>query len=83
MGWPPGHVFMAKSGKKDKDSDVFVWFWNAPNASPLTSAIGWMITAVSALFGAPFWFDTLQNLIRLKGSGPSPAEKNNKAAASS
>jgi hypothetical protein len=48
--------------------------------SPL---IGWIITAFAALFGAPFWFDTLQSLIRLKGAGPSPAEKKDKTAASS
>jgi hypothetical protein len=36
---------------------------------------GWIITAFAALFGAPFWFDSLQQLIRLKGSGPSPKEK--------
>lgn len=37
--------------------------------------LGWLITASSALFGAPFWFDLLQTVIRLKGSGPSPVEK--------
>ncbi|HUN56627.1 MAG TPA: hypothetical protein VMU41_00810 [Candidatus Binataceae bacterium] len=43
---------------------------------------GWLITAVAALFGAPFWFDALQQIVRLKGSGPSPAEKADKTAAS-
>jgi hypothetical protein len=37
--------------------------------------LGWLITAVATLFGAPFWFDALQQVVRLKGSGPSPAEK--------
>jgi hypothetical protein len=37
--------------------------------------LGWVITALATLFGAPFWFDTLQQIIRLKGSGPSPVEK--------
>jgi len=44
-------------------------------ATIFTSLLGWIITAAAALFGAPFWFDTLQSIIRLKGSGPSPAEK--------
>lgn len=35
---------------------------------------GWMITASSTLFGAPFWFDTLQKLARIRSSGPSPRE---------
>jgi hypothetical protein len=37
--------------------------------------VGWVITAFSTLFGAPFWFDLLQTVVRLKGSGPSPEEK--------
>jgi hypothetical protein len=43
--------------------------------------LGWLITAVATLFGAPFWFDTLQQIIRLKGTGPSPEEKTYKSAA--
>src|SRR5260370_15194690 len=33
---------------------------------------GWMITASSALFGAPFWFDLLQKLIQVRGTGKKP-----------
>jgi hypothetical protein len=40
-----------------------------------TAGIGWLLAAVSTLFGAPFWFDSLQMIVRLKGSGPSPREK--------
>jgi len=43
--------------------------------------LGWLITAFAILFGAPFWFDALQQIIRLKGSGPSPAEKGSGAGA--
>ena len=42
---------------------------------------GWLIVALAALFGAPFWFDMLQQFVRLKGSGPSPAEKQSGAGA--
>jgi len=34
--------------------------------------VGWLITASSALFGAPFWFDLLQRLIQLRGTGAKP-----------
>jgi len=51
------------------------WYWFA-------MLFGWLITAVAALFGAPFWFDTLQSIVRLKGAGPSPAEKVEGRAAS-
>lgn len=44
--------------------------------------IGWLITAFAALFGAPFWFDLLQRVIRLKAAGPSPTEKATDSAAS-
>ena len=43
--------------------------------------LGWLITAVAALFGAPFWFDLLQRVIRLKAAGPSPKEKASDTAA--
>lgn len=35
---------------------------------------GWIISASATLFGAPFWFDTLQRLARIRSSGPSPRE---------
>ncbi len=30
---------------------------------------GWIITALATLFGAPFWFDTLQKFVQLRGAG--------------
>jgi hypothetical protein len=37
--------------------------------------VGWLATACSALFGAPFWFGLLQRLVNLRGTGPKPADK--------
>ena len=48
----------------------------------LLAVVGWLITAIATLFGAPFWFDTLQAVVRLKGTGPSPMDKRSKRAAS-
>jgi hypothetical protein len=31
--------------------------------------IGWLISAVATLFGAPFWFDALQKFVQLRGAG--------------
>jgi hypothetical protein len=47
----------------------------------VTAILGWLITAGATVFGAPFWYDTLQQFVRLKGAGPSPAEKNNNKGA--
>ena len=41
----------------------------------VTMLLGWLIAALSSLFGAPFWFDTLQRFVRLNGTGPQPAQK--------
>ncbi len=69
VGWAHG-VFLDKNGA-----------WISGGAFWL-AFLGWLITASSALFGAPFWFDLLQTVIRLKGSGPSPVEKVNGKGAS-
>lgn len=34
--------------------------------------VGWLVTALATLFGAPFWFDALKGLTRLRGTGPEP-----------
>ncbi len=37
-------------------------------------AAGWLITAATTLFGAPFWFDLLQRAVQLRGTGARPQE---------
>ena len=44
------------------------WAWPA-------MALGWLLTAIATLFGAPFWFDTLQRFVQLRGTGTAPDEK--------
>jgi hypothetical protein len=39
---------------------------------------GWLITACSSIFGAPFWFDLLQRLTQLRGTGRKPDTANEK-----
>jgi hypothetical protein len=33
---------------------------------------GWLISATATIYGAPFWFDMLQKITRLAGTGPAP-----------
>lgn len=33
---------------------------------------GWVITASTALFGAPFWFDLMQRVVRMRATGDKP-----------
>jgi hypothetical protein len=46
---------------------------NTP-AQVATMILGLIITASSALFGAPFWFDLLQHLVQLRGTGVKPSK---------
>jgi len=78
VGWAPGHFLDIQDEKGNWNP-----LWEAPFSVLYRPLLGWFITAVAALFGAPFWFDALQSIVRLKGAGPSPAEKADNRAASS
>ncbi|OON59131.1 hypothetical protein B0920_24750 [Massilia sp. KIM] len=43
------------------------------NADFALQVAGWLVTACTTLFGAPFWFDLLQRAINLRGTGAKPA----------
>jgi hypothetical protein len=52
--------------------------WSGPPESVsavLKGIPGWLATASSVLFGAPFWFDLLQRLVNLRGTGHKPETK--------
>lgn len=42
------------------------------DAAFLLQAAGWLLSAATALFGAPFWFDLLQRTMQLRGTGSKP-----------
>ncbi|MGN6339432.1 MAG: hypothetical protein ACTHML_00570 [Ginsengibacter sp.] len=53
-----------KSARKGK------YFVYAPNQSgDWETFIGWLFTAFAVTLGAPFWFDLLSKLIKIRGSG--------------
>jgi len=53
--------------------------WDPLPASIPLAAAGWLVTASSALFGAPFWFDLLQRFVNLRGAGRKPQGDGSKA----
>jgi hypothetical protein len=69
-------------------SQSFPFGWQLAPAMPQTGidqsyiaavflmVLGWLITASSTFFGAPFWFDQLQRIARIRSTGPSPREAN-------
>lgn len=42
------------------------------NSAFALQAAGWIVTAATTLFGAPFWFDLLQRAVQLRGTGARP-----------
>lgn len=40
-----------------------------------TSVLGWLITALAVSLGAPFWFDLLNKIVRLRSTGPREPNK--------
>ncbi|MCO6427179.1 hypothetical protein [Nitrosomonas communis] len=67
IGWQNQKFCTAETGC----SSLFE-FYHYDLAGLLLVIFGWLITASAALFGAPFWFDLLQHLTRLRGTGPRP-----------
>jgi hypothetical protein len=51
------------------------------NAAFLLQVAGWLVTAATTLFGAPFWFDILQRAVQMRGTGSKPEEATKAAPA--
>jgi hypothetical protein len=60
IGWPNGVPFIQSA-----------FDWKTFDGSLLA---GWLLTAVGASFGAPFWFDLLGRFVKLRSGGPRPDE---------
>ena len=77
IGWPSGHLFDISDGHGDP-----IYVWTSQTFRPVPGRVAHH--RYSPLCSArPFWFDALQSIVRLKGAGPSPADKADKRAASS
>ena len=59
IGWPEGFPFTTSFNPRSFD-------W--------TLIAGWLLTAIGASFGAPFWFDLLGRITTLRSNGPKPDE---------
>jgi uncharacterized protein YktB (UPF0637 family) len=50
----------------------FGWESKSTSESFLTTALGLLLTMMAGFVGAPFWFDVLNKLVNLRGSGIKP-----------
>jgi hypothetical protein len=74
----PANVSGAGTTQVLIDLKVLPIGWDAPpvwDPTLIRRVFGWLITASSALFGAPFWFDTLQKITNLRGAGAKTASE--------
>lgn len=46
-------------------------------AAAFSHSIGWLFTVLAICLGAPFWFDLLNKVANLRGTGPKPATSDN------
>lgn len=60
----------------DRDNRL-VWSWSVENLCDILTfhLLGWLLTALAATLGAPFWFDTLNRFISIRSSGKAPEEE--------
>lgn len=79
IGWKPN----CPDGKQDCCEILRPHGVNLTWSSFLMVAVGWLLTALAGSLGAPFWFDLLSKLIKVRGSGPNPNEAAKTAPGSS
>ncbi len=76
LGWTdgPGDSFRQWPGWLAKNTDTTAWaamWW--PTAR--YHFLGWVLTALAASLGAPFWFDMLNKIITVRSTGKVPEEQ--------
>lgn len=85
-GWPP--VF-SRCGHEPGSDDGHACSETGSRLPPLVDyamrwaivPTGWLLTAVSAMLGAAFWFDLLNKLVKLRNSGIKPEQSATAAVA--
>ena len=76
MGW--GSPLITQQFKESPtDWPYVIPIWNFT-----VMVFGWLVTAVAVTLGAPFWFDTLSKLVKLRGAGARADTETQKQGAS-
>lgn len=70
----PGLLADCKPVKGSKDKWVEPLLCVGTSGVTGYNLLGWLFTAAASVFGAPFWFDMLGKLVRLRGAGPKPED---------
>lgn len=73
IGWPE------RDFAKTNDQSPIVYWWSTVTDAAPDRALGWLLTALAASLGAPFWFDLLNKIIVVR-STVKPHEKSQQEA---
>ncbi|MDI1313930.1 hypothetical protein [Prosthecobacter sp.] len=73
MGWTP--EVLKKLGVERSQEGVLTVPMRFQARVLLGMIAGWLITAIAASLGAPFWFDLLGRFVNVRASGKVPGEK--------
>jgi hypothetical protein len=73
---PPTSKEIADDIAKLDQLGIPLWWDRPPACFPeiLSSVVGILISSIAVSLGAPFWFDTLNRIITIRGAGRSPRE---------
>jgi hypothetical protein len=72
VGWTPAHTGSPRAGHPGSNISVDPRHWPATFGQFVVKLIGLVLTAVALGFGAPFWFDVLGKIARLRNTGDKP-----------
>jgi len=70
MGLPIGWY----SPQAQTEAGSGVWSYIVSQFMEPMKWIGWLITAIAGVLGAPFWFDAISKLFAIRGAGRKPEE---------
>jgi hypothetical protein len=79
IGWcPAGRESITPSDPagwwcEDEQPRQLLWVFRIPDRPYFF--VGWLLTALAASFGAPFWFDLLKRFVSIRSSGRAPEER--------
>lgn len=77
LGLPIGWVEQGGQGGPADPGSGQVWPRSRAELGPLLlqHGLGWILTALAASLGAPFWFDMLNRVVSIRATGKPPGEE--------
>jgi hypothetical protein len=90
IGWDTPYLFgkAPPAANANDDGGLFAqidrgwsaYFRGTGSGHKLLAIIGWLMTGLATSLGAPFWFDTLQRFLQIRGTGAKPQKASQEAS---